>query len=275
MADRKGMDYEILENITCEASTNIDNKEHRIHWRIDELLKAADITHEESDELQMKTNRLEDTKDDKLKLDRYFIKLKLGVDTLDEMILSNFQYKYYMIQYFLGLIDEKNLQNTHDNHLDELRFKIPIVNELIHKLGFNNIFDTSTEYLKQDVLNKIDNLKNTNIFSHDRQYYKIFSTSKDKLNNLFDSGSLKAKLGVITQIIADFALKIEPFRIQEQVGNKTSYYKLVHLNNISEIIENKSNKGVQLYDKHNIYKRPNEYIYQHLMIYHEYSNILL
>ena len=231
MADRKGMDYEILENITCEASTNIDNKEHRIHWRIDELLKAADITHEESDELQMKTNRLEDTKDDKLKLDRYFIKLKLGVDTLDEMILSNFQYKYYMIQYFLGLIDEKNLQNTHDNHLDELRFKIPIVNELIHKLGFNNIFDTSTEYLKQDVLNKIDNLKNTNIFSHDRQYYKIFSTSKDKLDKLFDSGSLKAKLGYINQIIADFALKIEPFRIQEQEGNKTSYYKLVHLTN--------------------------------------------
>ena len=50
--------------------------------------------------LQKKTHKLEDSKDDKLALDKYFIKRELGVDKLDDDILDRYHYKYSRITTF-------------------------------------------------------------------------------------------------------------------------------------------------------------------------------
>ena len=102
-ATKKGFDYEILED--RDNTNNVKgNTEHRMTVNIEELLWAPDIDHEAAEALQMKTNKVEDTKDDKITLDRYFIKLRLGVEKLDDKILEHFHYKYHRMLYDLGLM---------------------------------------------------------------------------------------------------------------------------------------------------------------------------
>ena len=265
MADQKGFEYEIEAPHRDERSNTMDNKAHRINWKIEELLSAKDISHEEAEVLQMKANRLEDTQDEKIQLDRYYIELKLGVDSLDEGILKHFQYGLHTIMYFSGLIDERNIPRATDNHFDELQYKIPIVRELLDKLGFD-MFNGNIKYSREEFSGKINALRNTNIFKHDDVNYKMFSTSKELLDKMFvESISLKSKLGYINSVLSDFSLKTESFQLRENKGNKSNYYRLSQVGNITEIIENRMNRGLQLYDIRQIYRKPDKHIYNHLI----------
>ena len=80
---------------------------------------------------------------------RYFIGLTLGVDTLDQKILEDYLYKYDRILCFMGLIDEANIPDTNDNQFDDLRFKVPVINDLIRSLGCTHVFDQTTKYNKK------------------------------------------------------------------------------------------------------------------------------
>ena len=263
LALKKHYKVELLDDID-KYDDYIKNTEHRSNWRIDELLSVPDISNKEAQILQDKTNKLLDTKDDKLKLDRYYIRLKLGVDTVDETILKDYHYKYHRILNFTALLDDNNIPFTNDNHHDELRFKTSIIRELINKLGFADVYDTDKKYNKEEIITSINNLMNINIFTQDKDYYKMFSTSEYKLKKLFEEeSSLKNKLGYINSILADFSLKISLNRKQEKKGNKTHYYNLTHLNNITEIIENKIKKGFEI---HGLFKPPTSYKYNHLVI---------
>ena len=107
-------------------------------------------------------------------LDRYYIKLKLGVDLLDEQILDNYHYKYQRIFNCIALRDQDNIPKAYDNQHDDLRFKLPIVKELIHGLGFKDVFDTNKRYNRTEFTANINNLINKNIFTHDATCYKVF-----------------------------------------------------------------------------------------------------
>jgi hypothetical protein len=65
--------------------------------------------------------------------------------------------------------------------------------------------------------------------------------------------------------LSELCIKVATVRKQEKKGNKTSYYKLAHLNNISEIIENKIKRGFTLHDSSNIYQSPTKHKYSHLI----------
>ena len=70
-AIKKGFTYEfILDTNTLDHERK--NMTARLNWRIEELLHARDIDHSEAMVLQQKTHKLEDSKDDKLALDKYF-----------------------------------------------------------------------------------------------------------------------------------------------------------------------------------------------------------
>jgi hypothetical protein len=129
-AIKKGFTYEfILDTNTLDHERK--NMTARLNWRIEELLHARDIDHSEAMVLQQKTHKLEDSKDDKLALDKYFIKRELGVDKLDDDILERYHYKYSRITNFTCLIDKSNIPKTHDNQTDELLFKLPIIQGLL------------------------------------------------------------------------------------------------------------------------------------------------
>ena len=135
------------------------NADHRANTRIEELLNAPDITAEEAEVLRDKTNRLEDTTEDKLKLNRYYHCLELGVHTLDRQILEDYHFKYRRITNFCALIDAKNLRYTDDNQHDDLVAKLPVVRELITALGYENMFDRSTSIDRDAFTDKINSMK--------------------------------------------------------------------------------------------------------------------
>jgi hypothetical protein len=104
-------------------------------------------------------------------------------------------------------------------------------------------------------------LKGKNIFTNDKTYYSQFKTNQYKLNRLFgEDGLLSDKMRHINSVLSHFGLKVIIERIQTN-GIRRSYYKLGHINNISEIIEYMMKKGHKLYDPSKIYKKPKEYIY--------------
>ena len=107
---------------------------------------------------------------------------------------------------------------------------------------------------------------NKNIFTHDETYYKIFETSKKKLDKLCeDNSSLKGRLGYINSVLSDFALTISIDRRRDDQGHLASYYKLQPLSSITEIIQYKINKGFELFDGEKIFKATDANIYSHLI----------
>ena len=97
----------------------------------------------------------------------------------------------------------------------------------------------------------------------------MFSTYKSKIDKLFVRGetdSLKSKLGYINSVLSEFCIKVATVRKQEKKGNKTSFYKLEHLHNISEIVEHKIKRGFTLRDASNIYQSPTQHRYSHLIL---------
>ena len=264
-AYKKGFMVELMPD--ADTTNERNNIHHKQSFAIEEILTTADIKSDEADELLKKTCIFEDTKDDKLKLDRYFIKRTLGVDALDKDILQNFHFKYETITNFCGLIDLANIPHSFDNQYDELKLKIPIIHELIKQLGFNNIFDTSSRIIKGDFYDNINKLKNTNIFTKQKPFYKLFSITPDRLNEMFnDAPSLKNKLGYINSILDDFSLNIGYDRRRDTCGTLTTYYKLEHVSNITEIILYKMRNNFQLYDTYQIFKAPTIFMYGHLLL---------
>ena len=269
--EKKGYKYNIIPD-KDEVNNLHDNQGHRMNWKISELLSAEDFDGGKITQLQDKINKLEDTKAEKIAVEKFFIKLRLGVDKLNTEILQAYHYKYQRLTYFLSLLDADNTPYNNDNQYDELIFQRPIIKDLINKLGFKNMFDLNTKYNKEQFSDKINAMENTNIFTHNIVYYKSFSTSKKHLANIFtkdtsiEDTSLKCKLGYINRCLSKFGLTIDIDRVREGSGNLKSYYHLGHLNNISEIIEYKIQKGMNYYDEECILEKPKTYVYKDLFI---------
>ena len=230
-------------------------------------MNAPDITAEEAEVLRDKTNRLEDTTEDKLKLNRYYHCLELGVHTLDRQILEDYHFKYRRITNFCALIDAKNLRYTDDNQHDDLVAKLPVVRELITALGYENMFDRSTSIDRDAFTDKIKSMKGTCVFTDDKLHRRLFGTTPKALRELFDEkASLKKKLGYINSILQDFGMTVEIVRRTVEKNKQVRHYKLGELCNISEIVGNRTKQGWKLHDAHGVFRPPTTVRYQHLIL---------
>ena len=263
-AHQRGYTYEFLQ-IQDEDNQMRINTEHREHCKIEELLSAPDITKEEADILKEKTNRREDTKADKLKLNRFFTCKKLGVDTLDQEILEDHHHKYHRITNFLALLDENNIKYSDDNQHEDLKYKMPIPRELIASLGYKNMFDRSSKLDKDAFTEKVNSLRGKSIFLDDKVHRRLFNIKPKRMKELNDSNaSLKKRLGYLKTVLAEFGLTISIFRTT--IDNKEiRYYKLKELNNISEVVQNRKNHDWKFEDQHKIFQLPATLRYQHLI----------
>ena len=230
------------------------------------IINTKDINKKEAENIQLKINLLENTQEESKLLKRYHIKLTLGLDTLDATILKIYDYKYHIIYNFCALIDERNIYCTTDNTLDNLLYEVPIINKLINKLGYKNIFDNETLIKKNIFIKNIYALKNKNIFSKNEENYKIFKISEKRIKEMFniDINNVQNILEYINTILLEYCLEITLERIQTNNIRK-SYYKLNILNNVNEIIVYKINRGYKLYDINNIFIKPKILVYDHLI----------
>ena len=275
----KGYKYTLLED---------KEKTSRSCFKKQEIINAPDIlTAEVYDEYYSKIKNKEEERYMKLAIIKYYAKYILGVDILNMKILNNYYNKYDYIYNCLGLMCINNIKDHDDIKDKELLKQIPILKELISKLGFSDMFDAET-IITEEVLNKnIKKLERENIFSYDQVNCRYFKTYKKYLVNLFDETieakniniddeelkpkdiKIKYSQGVrkvkyINKCLRKFLIKINIIVEVTDEDIKLSF-KLVDIKGIREIIFYKINKGSYIYDDDHILKKPDKYIYDDLI----------
>ena len=231
--------------------------------RIADIVKAADINGQEVRELEKLQKQGKASEVDKLRLDRYYCKQNLGVDSLDETIMAKYYKKEYTIKNFLYLVDDANIPVNKDSKTEYTEACVKIINKLINELGFENVYDTG-KAIPQNVFD--ENIKkvvaSNELFTDAKTSKILFKLSKSAI----DLKSQKAILGYINSILSEYSIKIMGEYINGKKKIADNYVlKLVQLNNIGEIAYNTYNKMEKVCDRLHLIKSPDTYVYKNLI----------
>jgi len=226
----------------------------------DKILKIEDIDDTEYTTLTTKQKKSEATEEDKFKIAKHSYKMKLGVDKLNDEILSAFREKS-RVDNFVYLIDDKNIPLHLDNQTKEKKLKIKILNSIIKDLGFKNIFDT-TPILKEDFI------KNSETLMANNEFFTNFSNTKTLFNVNKNKRDLTQKgfLGFINTILDDYCINIKYHQLPKSQNRATSYI-IIQKDNINEILQYKIRKGFILNDTNKIRTAPTTTVYKDLVIW--------
>lgn len=276
----KGYKYTLLED---KAKTS------RSSFKKQEIIKAYDIlTAEVYEEFYSKIKNKEEERYMKLAITKYYAKYILGVDILNMKILNNYYNKYDLIYNYLGLLCINNIKDNDNIKDKELLKQIPIIKDLINRLGFSNMFDSKTIITEQILNENIKKLERENIFSYDQMSCRYFKTFKKYLVNLFDEtieakniniedkdlkpkdikikySQCVRKVRYVNKCLRKFLLKIDIIVNVINQEDVKLLFRLVDIKSIREIIFYKINKGSYIYDDDHILKKPDTYIYNDLI----------
>lgn len=238
--------------------------------KIDMILDAPDIDNVIYQSLLEKQKKDEATQEDKLKINRHYYKMALGVDKLNEEFLKTFDVN--AIKKFVSLIDVENISNYKDsktgdikkytdNHTNEEKNKANLINGLIKDLGFNHIFDDKV-ILKNEFETNLNNCVEKNVIFTDKMNTKIrFNLNKNKIDNI---KSTKGFLGFINSLFDSYYIKISYKQVKVK-GVLISAYYINLQDGINELLEYKIRKGYKLIDTNNIRIKPTKMIYEDLI----------
>lgn len=251
----KGHTFEINEDKEDKDEENILEKKPK---KKDMILSYPDIDDCTYDDLKDKQKRNEATKEDKEKISKHYFKKIYGVDSLNEDILN---IESHQILNFMSLIDESNIKYSKDNQTKEQHKKVEIINKLLSDLTFENVFDDK-KISKPEFLLLADKAIKDNTLFTDKNIKVLFNINKAD----GDVKTNKKFLGYINAILDNYSIKIsyEQVRIKGQ-KERIGIYKLVHLNNINEVLEYKIRKGFRLCDEKKIRKTSTTEIYKDLV----------
>lgn len=226
------------------------------------ILSVEDINKDTYLELLKKQKNGLATKNDKYKIQRFYLKKIYGVDNLDENIIK---IKPEMIDNYLYLIDESNkLYNYEDNNNKQRYERLNLVKQLIVDLGFKNHYDDSI--LTADIFDKKLKLLQTNnlIFKELKRTKILFSMTKTK-----DLKERKQLMGFLNTILINYGLSIKSKQTERQEGekNKSSIYFLNIKEGLDEILDYKIRKGYKIKDRNELrqYKPQTVKIFNHLV----------
>ena len=232
------------------------------------MLDAPLISYEKSILYTQKQKSLD--RDEKIKLQKYFMCHKLGLDVLTLDIIKKFYNKFYLIDNLIYLIDIKNYKLTNDA-TNIMNFnKTKIIKELIIDIGYNNIFNS--KYITNDEL-----LTNFKMIFNNSELYSNQKAAKLNYNIpyfKFDSSiSSKQILGHINTVLRDYSVKISKY--QQTIKNiKHNFYQLEIINDVDEMIKSKiDNHDYNLIDSNNIFKCDKNNL-EKLIIKYEKNKIL-
>ena len=128
------------------------------------------------------------------------------------------------------------LQQQQQEYRDSIfNIKQAVISDFISQVGWNIDVKSDIRFKKEVIEERMQSLKGKSIFTFEDEYYRMFSTSKQQLERLYNIGtSFRCKLGYINSVMSDIGWKISLVRVQETKGNKTCYYKLVSLSDYTK-----------------------------------------
>ena len=124
-----------------------------------------------------------------------------------------------------GYNDGSNLHNISNETKAQ---KLSIIKDFIVSLGFeyDNI-SQQKRLQKEELINNINKLKDTSIFTNAKAYQELLGTTSKKIQHIFaPDATLKSKFGFINSVLRQCGFSMVLIRKQENQGNKTHYYSL-------------------------------------------------
>lgn len=176
---------------------------------LDELLESPFINDKEAKELEIKKNKNMLTRNDKLSLKKYWIikKFKLKKEDFNLEFLINWYNKEHILDNAMYAMGKKEINNTNDVYLNNIKQQIKYLNIILKIFGFNHLFDTETIIERDNQIEK--KMENSKLLEWEN-YQKIMTffgkKSKKKENSGFNYSSF-VKLSDI--ILNNFGMTLE------------------------------------------------------------------
>ena len=243
IVEEKGHTFEYIKKDKLQK-TKISNEIYN------NLLDAPLISYEQSILYTQKQKTLD--RDEKIKLQKYFMCHKLGLDFLTLDIIKKFYNKFYLIDNLIYLIDIKNYKLNNDATTIMHFKKTNLFIELIQDIGFNNIFDSKRYITNEELITNFKMIFNkSELYSNQKASKLNYNIPYSKFD---DSTTSKQLLGHLNTILKDYSIKIS--KHQQTIKNNKKYcYKIEILNDVDEMIKSKiNNHNYNLIDANNIFK---------------------
>lgn len=216
-----------------------------------ELVDTPLIKRNEYKEINEQKKKNNATREEKIKAAKYAYCSLLGLDNFDYDIIKTFYHKRHTIYNLINIIDKENYQKTNEAENKINLEKLELVEDIIIKLGFNNIFDNKQCITAEELTKQFKIIyENNKIFKCQKMAKLVFEISLFKLD---DKTSIKKILGHLNVILNNYSLKITAKQIRDGSGKKYVYYIEI-INNVDEIIKNRIERGFKLIDTKNIFK---------------------
>jgi hypothetical protein len=249
LLESKGHTFTNLDNMTKPKKKEINDDDNDIIDNI--LMSVKDIDKLEYEKLIFKQKQSQATAEDKIQIKKYVFKKCLGVDTLSNELIEN--YDFWTISNYISLIDTDNIRKTTDAHYKEKFKKCELITKLINDIGFKNMYDRETTIKAEELNDKLNDIVEKNkIFSDDKASRVLFnSRSISKQYN-----SIKGFLGCVNTLLETYSLIILSIQGTTKINGKRSYvYSLQNTKGrefIDELLQYRINNGLNMHDNNNI-----------------------
>ena len=226
--------------------------------KLNPILEAEDIDAFKFQELLKKQMKNTATEKDKLCIEKQMYKLRLGVDMIDQDILKMYYRKTHTIKNYIHLLDDDSFFEGNTHKTEEQNGRLIIIRKLIKLLGWEHINDTKTIKKEEFDENCINALSKSEAFT-DSKTKILFNMSKKRIDL---KGQFNA-MRYINELLKNFGVKIDIEYNGKRV-KENAVYKLVELNNISEIVFYLMQRGKVLLGLKNHYQEPKQKIFKKL-----------
>ena len=253
-----------------EKSDVINTEKKEISFMITKILETPDISENIYQNLLKKQHKNNADEDEKYQIDKHHFKKVLGIEKLNEEIMLSYYRKTGVVNNFASLIDIKNMKLSNDpSDFFKIR-KIDIIKNLLKEFGYSSVMDTSKLIEKDVLVQKINNLIETNNFfdyGKDRDF--LFPSIKKKLNENTDKDKFKIILCFMNSIFHNYGFKLclDQVRDRSKSKNMINCYKIKLLSGIDEIIKFRIAQGYTFYDTNNLIILGSKFINDNVFIW--------
>jgi len=219
------MEEEFLEECINESS-NIYQK----------IVDAKLIDKQEYNILMMHKKQNTATEFDKIKLlKRYYCDI-LGKTDIEYDEIKFWYYKTYLLKNYKNLLNLDNFHKTKEINNKIAFEKLELVNDIINKLGFDNINDNTKYINSESLINNFKIITETNkLFINNKASFLFFKVKPLKFTN---ETTTKQILGYLNSILDNFSIKLDNKRIR--INSQREYVYFIKILNEVDVIVNRT-----------------------------------
>jgi hypothetical protein len=232
----KGMDWEVQEK---PADANAKQKKTKTkNYKVAAIMEAADLTHEQFEELSELKKAGKTTTEQNYQIDKHFYKAFFLTKTLDEDVLKAFVFDRHLYTNFLALVDPQNHVVEDNLRSSKLLEQVQVVRVLLDGLGFSSALDDKVVDRESFMTNFQCNTCDEPLLKNKKRINELFDLSK----GCWISTAMNSKqvLNWSNALLKPFSLKL--------VASERDGYCIEPQNGILEIARRKWKNGQKFKD---------------------------